>query len=167
MNKEYETSFINALSRYQHKLLRVCSVYSKSDEDQKDLFQEVLIRIWQAMPSFQAKSSLETWMFRITINTCLRFRADLNRKQEKLVYMEHFGFEIVFTGDDDAEQNIRLAQLRQCIKQLNEADKAVTTLYLEELPYREISNITGLSENTIAVKMKRIKKKLLNCLNTY
>jgi RNA polymerase sigma-70 factor (ECF subfamily) len=55
-------------------------------------------------------------------------------------------------------------QLRECIKRLNEADKAVITLYLEELPYKEISNITGLNENTIAAKVKRIKYKLLNCL---
>tara|TARA_R110002049_G_scaffold70563_2_gene182282 strand:- start:727 stop:975 length:249 start_codon:yes stop_codon:yes gene_type:complete len=63
------------------------------------------------------------------------------------------------------EQNEQLVQLRNCIKALNEADKAVITLYLEELPYKEISNILGLTENTVAVKVKRIKKKLLNCIN--
>lgn len=63
------------------------------------------------------------------------------------------------------EQNEQLVQLRNCIKELNEADKAIITLYLEELPYKEISNILGLTENTVAVKVKRIKKKLLNCIN--
>ncbi len=62
-------------------------------------------------------------------------------------------------------QNDRLIALRNCIKKLNEADKAVITLYLEELPYREISNILGLNENTVAVKIKRIKTNLSNCLN--
>lgn len=62
------------------------------------------------------------------------------------------------------EQREQLMQLRKCIKQLNEADKAIITLYLEELPYKEISEVTGLTENNIAVKIKRIKTKLLNCL---
>ncbi len=62
-------------------------------------------------------------------------------------------------------QHEQLVQLRNCIKELNEADKAVITLYLEELPYKEISGILGLTENTVAVKVKRIKKKLLNCIN--
>lgn len=63
------------------------------------------------------------------------------------------------------EQPTQLVQLRNCIKVLNEADKAVITLYLEELPYKEISGILGLTENSVAVKVKRIKKKLLNCIN--
>ena len=66
--------------------------------------------------------------------------------------------------DGQSKQREKLMQLRECIKQLNEADKAVITLYLEELPYKEISSVTGLTENNIAVKIKRIKKKLLNCL---
>lgn len=66
--------------------------------------------------------------------------------------------------EDDQERHGQLLQLRKCIKQLNEADKAVITLYLEQLPYKEISKVTGLTENNIAVKIKRIKKKLLNCL---
>jgi RNA polymerase sigma factor (sigma-70 family) len=58
----------------------------------------------------------------------------------------------------------RLIKLRNCIKKLNDADKAVITLYLEELPYNEIAGITGLTENHVAVKLKRIKSKLLNCI---
>jgi RNA polymerase sigma-70 factor (ECF subfamily) len=65
------------------------------------------------------------------------------------------------TNDEEQE---RLLKLRSCIRNLNDADKAVITLYLEELPYSEISNITGLTENNIAVKIKRIKSKLLNCI---
>ena len=66
---------------------------------------------------------------------------------------------------EDGKEESELIVLRNCIKKLNEADKAVITLYLEELSYKEISSITGLIENTIAVKIKRIKRKLLNCIN--
>ncbi|MEM1257275.1 MAG: RNA polymerase sigma factor [Bacteroidota bacterium] len=165
MTKELETSFLSALNQYQHKLLRICSIYSINEEDRKDLFQEVMMRIWQAMPSFKAKSSLETWMFRIAINTCLRFRSDVNKKQEKIVRMNSFDIEILGVQEDNTDHGKLLLKLRHCIKELNESNKAITALYLEGLPYKEISAITGISENTIAVKMKRIKKKLLNCLN--
>ena len=168
MAKDLENTFLNAVEEHRHKLLRICSVYAKDEDDTKDLFQEVLINIWKAMPSFKGNSNIGTWMYRITLNVCLRLKTKESRKQKKLLRMDRRAINIYkteSTDDDQNQQGEKLAQLRNCIKQLNEADKAVITLYLEELPYKEISNITGLTENNIAVKIKRIKTKLLNCLN--
>lgn len=67
--------------------------------------------------------------------------------------------------EEDNDQNLKLTQLRDCSKKLNEIDRGIITLYLEDLPYKEISEILGLSENHIAVKVKRIKSNLLNCIN--
>ncbi|MFH6603248.1 RNA polymerase sigma factor [Maribacter algicola] len=168
MGKDLENIFLNALDEHQHMLLRICSVYAKDEDDTKDLFQEVLINIWKAMPSFKENSNIGTWMYRITLNVCLRLKTKEIRKQRKVLRIDGHTINI-YKGDVGEEgQNVKkekLVQLRKCIKQLNEADKAVITLYLEELPYKEISNITGLTENNIAVKVKRIKTKLLNCLN--
>ena len=72
MDQELENTFLRALEQNQQKLLRVCSVYAENADDKKDLFQEAVINIWQAMPSFENKSSLSTWMFRITLNVCMR-----------------------------------------------------------------------------------------------
>lgn len=168
MTKELENTFLNALEEHQHKLLRICSVYAKDEDDTKDLFQEVLVNIWKSMPSFKGNSTIGTWMYRITLNVCLRLKTKEIRKQKKLLRMDSRAINIYktdITKDGENEQIEQLAQLRNCIKKLNEADKAVITLYLEELPYKEISNIMGLTENNIAVKIKRIKKKLLNCIN--
>ncbi len=168
MAKHLENIFLNALEEHQHKLLRICSVYAKDEDDTKDLFQEVLVNIWKSMPSFKENSAIGTWMYRITLNVCLRLKTKEIRKQKKLLRLDSRAINIYKTDTSDDGQNIQheqLVQLRNCIKKLNEADKAVITLYLEELPYKEISSITGLTENNIAVKIKRIKKKLLNCLN--
>ena len=168
MAKDLENTFLNALEEHQHKLLRICSVYAKDEDDTKDLFQEVLVNIWKSMPSFKGNSNIGTWMYRITLNVCLRLKTKEIRKQKELLRMDSRAINIHKTNastDEQKEQQKQLVQLRNCIKQLNEADKAVITLYLEELPYKEISNITGLTDNNIAVKIKRIKKKLLNCLN--
>ena len=165
MTKDLENTFLNALEAHQHKLLRICSVYAKDDEDTKDLFQEVLVNIWKAMPSFKGDSNIGTWMYRITLNVCLRLKTKEIKKQKKLLRLDSRAINIYKADVSEDSQREQLLQLRNCIKKLNEADKAVITLYLEELPYKEISQVTGLTENNIAVKIKRIKKKLLNCLN--
>ncbi len=164
MSKELENRFLTAVENNQHKLLRICSVYAKDTEESKDLFQEVLIQIWKSMPSFKAKSTLETWMFRIALNVCLRFRSNHIKKKNQFISIDHqFMADIEHEPAVD-ERREQLRMLKNCIKKLNDADKAVITLYLEELSYKEISNVTGLVENTVAVKIKRIKKKLLNCI---
>ncbi|MRI01364.1 sigma-70 family RNA polymerase sigma factor [Kriegella sp. EG-1] len=164
MNKDLENTFLNALDEHQHKLLRICSVYSKDDDDAKDLFQEVLVNIWKSMPTFQGSSNIGTWMYRITLNVCLRLKTKERGRQKKTLRLDSHAINIYKTETLENGQQEQLVQLRKCIKQLNEADKAVITLYLEELPYKEIAEVTGLTENTIAVKIKRIKNKLLNCL---
>ena len=165
MDKKLENTFLTALEQNQQKLLRICSVYAKDPEDTKDLFQEVLIHLWQSMASFEAKSSIGTWMFRITLNVCLRFRSNHIKQQERFITMDDTFMANVRAQAESNEQNELLEKLRNCIKQLNEAHKAIMSLYLEEIPYKEISAITSLTENNIAVKVKRIKRKLLNCIN--
>ncbi len=165
MNKELENLFLKVLDQNQQKLFRICSVYSKNSEDTKDLLQEVLINIWKSLPSFEAKSTIETWVYRITLNTCLRFCSKHIKKQERFVSIDNISNTSVKTEAENEEQKEKLIQLRNCINILNKGDKAIISLYLEKLPYKEISNITGLTENNVAVKIKRIKKKLLNCIN--
>jgi RNA polymerase sigma-70 factor (ECF subfamily) len=164
MNSQLESTFLAAVEQNQHKLLRVCSVYSEDDDDKKDLFQESLIQIWQAMPSFESNSSISTWMFRITLNVCLRLQSKELKKKAQFRKMDSIIIDHIPDEEINHVEQERLIQLRNCIKKLNDADKAVITLYLEELPYVEISSITGLSENNVAVKIRRIKSKLLNCI---
>lgn len=164
MNRQLESTFLAAIEQNQQKLLRVCSVYAEDEHDKKDLFQESLIHIWQAMPSFEAKSSISTWMFRITLNVCLRLQSQEKKKRSRVLKMDSINFAGIAHEDTHPEEQERLIKLRSCIKKLNDADKAIITLYLEELSYRDISGITGLTENTIAVRIKRIKEKLLNCI---
>jgi RNA polymerase sigma factor (sigma-70 family) len=165
MSQEIKSTFLNALEETQHKLLRLCSVYAEDADDKKDLFQESLINIWQSMPSFSGNSSLSTWMFRITLNVCLRLQTQQLKKRDRYRKLDSIAFEMVSDDDNHTEEKEQLVKLRNCIKKLNEADRAVTTLYLEELSYKEISEITGLTENHVAVKIKRIKMKLLTCIN--
>ncbi|WP_298472909.1 RNA polymerase sigma factor [uncultured Maribacter sp.] len=163
--EKQKSLFLSKLEENQDKLYRLCSIYSDNDEDSKDLFQEVLVQIWKSMSSFKGNSSIGTWMFRIALNVCLRFKSKYTKNQNRFIRLDsmtifNIGSKIVNESNDE-----KLIALRKCIKKLNDGDKAIVALYLEELTYREISDILGLSENHIAVKIKRIKSKLFNCIN--
>ena len=165
MDQKLESAFLTALEQNQQRLLRVCSIYAGDADDKKDLFQESLINIWQSMPSFEEKSSLSTWMFRITLNVCLRLQTKQGKKRDLFRKLDSLTIEPVHDEETSQDEQDRLIKLRSCIKKLNDADKAVIALFLEELSYKEIADITGLTENNVAVKIKRIKMKLLNCIN--
>lgn len=165
MTKELEKIFLEGLEQNKEKLFRICSIYSTDSENANDLFQDVLINIWQSIPSFKFKSSISTWMFRITLNVCLRLQSSQKKKHLLFKSIGREKLENISIAEENEEKDRRLIYLRNCIKHLNEADKSIITLYLEELSYREISEITGLTENNIAVKVKRIRNKLLNCIS--
>jgi RNA polymerase sigma factor (sigma-70 family) len=165
MKKEWETIFLTALEQNQEKLFRICSIYSKNEEDAKDLFQEVLVHTWRSMGTFKGDSSLGTWMYRIATNVCLRFKSKYTKNQNRFIRLDSITIANFSSGENAEEKNEKLYLLRKCVKKLNESDKAIIVLYLEGLAYKEISGILGLSENHIAVKVKRIKSKLLNCIN--
>ncbi len=165
MKKELETIFLKALEQNQEKLFRICSIYSKDDEDAKDLFQEVLVHIWRSMSTFKANSNIGTWMFRIALNVCLRFKSKHTKNQNRFIRLDSVTLTNIGSVENSEVENEKLNSLRKCLKELNEADKAIVALYLEGIAYKEISIILGLSENHVAVKIKRIKSKLLNCVN--
>jgi RNA polymerase sigma-70 factor (ECF subfamily) len=163
--EKQKTIFLLALKENQDKLYRICSIYSDGNEDFKDLFQEVLVNIWKSMSSFKGNSSIGTWMFRIALNVCLRFKSRYTKNQNRFIRLDSMTIANLGSEVDTGMDNEKLLALRKCVKKLNEGDKAIVALYLEGLAYREISDILGLSENHVAVKIKRIKSKLFNCIN--
>lgn len=165
MKNEQETIFLAALRQNQEKLFRVCLIYSKDEEDAKDLFQEVLVHVWRSMSTFKGNSAIGTWMFRIALNVCLRFKSKYTARQNRFIRLDSITVASFSSGENREEENEKLKRLRKCVKKLNEGDKAIVALYLEGLAYKEISSILGLTQNHVAVKVKRIKSKLLNCIN--
>lgn len=164
MERKLEKSFLEGLEQNKDKLFRICCNYATNPDDSKDLFQEVLINIWQSIPSFKSNSAIGTWMFRITLNVCLRLQSTKKKQKALFRNMDSVTLENLSIAPQNEEQTVQLQQLRNCIKNLEEADKSIVSLYLEELSYKEISEITGLTENHIAVKIKRIKSKLYKCM---
>ncbi len=140
----------------------MCRIYAVPPLGPQDLFQEVVFQLWKSFSSFQAKSHINTWVYRVGLNVCLDAKIKGDRRRNKMVRLE--SVEFFSSPEVDKSEAERFQALHACIATLKESDKSLVILYLEALPYKEIAMITGLTENHVAVKMKRIREKLFACL---
>ncbi len=138
-------------------------MYAISPIEPQDLFQEVAYQIWKSFSNFKGQSSINTWIYKIALNVCLRSKLKFEKERLKTIAYDAIQF-MISEVSSDQQNDERYIFLKNCIATLNDADTSIVILYLDEVPYKEIALITGLSENHIAVKMKRIRKKLLDCI---
>lgn len=163
MQKDLERVFIETLDRNKDRLYRICKSYSTSLEEGKDLYQEVLLNTWKSLKSFKGEASIDTWIFRIALNVCLRAREFSAKRQKSFIRIDSIKYENIPEIKSETNES-EIKKLYACIRKLEGVDKSIILLYLEDQPYKEIAAILGLSENHIAVKVKRIKNKLFTCL---
>jgi len=163
MPHKLKLNFEQILEKNKNKIFRICRIYAALPIEPQDLFQEVIFQIWKSLDSFKGQSSVDTWVYKITINVCLRSKMKLEKSNNKTVRFESIHFTAAEKEIDAFEQE-KFNFLKECIAALNESDTSIIVLYLDDLSYKEIAEITGLSENHVAVKMKRIRKKLFECI---
>ena len=163
MQNQTEQTFELVLEDNKDKIYRICKIYSVPPLEPQDLFQEVAYEIWKSFSTFKGKSSIATWIYRITLNVCLRLKEKSEKNNKGIVRLESKQFVPAEITPDKSQQE-KYKALNSCISSLSESNKSIIILYLEELAYKDIAVITGLTENHIAVKMKRIKKTLMDCI---
>ncbi|WP_074407706.1 RNA polymerase sigma factor [Aquimarina megaterium] len=163
MQNQDQLIFNQILEDNKDTIYRICRIYAVSPIEPQDLFQEVIIHIWKSYSTFKGKSNISTWIYKISLNVCSRSKMKFDRSNDKLVQFKSIQFLLTENIPENNNQE-KYRALHDCISILNESDKAIIILYLDELPYKEIATITGLTENHIAVKMKRIRKLLFNCI---
>ena len=157
--------FEQVLEDNKARIYRICRIYAVSPIEPEDLFQEVTFHIWQAFSTFAGRSSISTWIYRIALNVCINSKNKLENINKKMMRLEAIRFEPVASLPDLAKQE-KYKALHDCTHALNKVDQSIVILSLDELTYKEIAKITGLTENHIAVKMKRIRKTLLSCITS-
>jgi RNA polymerase sigma factor (sigma-70 family) len=165
VKNKLEPFFEEILEKNKQKIYRICRIYAVSPIEPQDLFQEVIIQIWKSLESFKNQSAIDTWVYKITINVCLRSKLKLDKNNNKTERLDSIKIAPVEQEVDDSDQE-KFKFLKKCITTLNETETSLIILYLDDLPYKEIALITGLSENYIAVKMKRIRIKLFECIKS-
>ena len=158
-------TFEQLLEDNKGSIFRICRIYSSSPIEPEDLFQEIVVQVWNAYSTFQGKSDINTWVYRIALNVCLRYKSRSERLDKKTLGLDAIQFELA-SLDQDHYQKAQFIALKGCINQFDELNQSIVILSLDELSYKEISEITGLAENTVAVRMKRIREKLLNCITS-
>ncbi len=153
-----DLEFIELVNRHQGIIHRICKIYGTTNEDRQDLFQEILYHLWKSYPTFKRESAFSTWMYRIALNTAITGLRKLKRRPELIEIDEKVNNAILASEESEGADNLEL--LYGAIRKLNQVERALVMLYLDDLSYKDMSEVLGLSENNVGVKLNRIKAKL-------
>ncbi|WP_430897008.1 MULTISPECIES: RNA polymerase sigma factor [unclassified Paraflavitalea] len=156
---EQHSIFIELIENHKGILYKIANSYCKEAEDRSDLYQEMVLRLWQGFPTYNPEFKLSTWIYRISLNTAItHYRKDKVRNKH-ISTIDPILVEPPITAPN-FEQSQQYQLLQQFIYELRELDKALLLLYLEDKPYREIADILGISETNVGTKLGRLKNHL-------
>ncbi|MFL0351983.1 RNA polymerase sigma factor [Xanthomarina sp. GH4-25] len=162
MTANKKEQFIKTIEDQKKIIYKIVNSYCQNKEDRKDLEQEIIIQLWNSFDKYNSDYKYSTWMYRIALNVAISFY----RKEKKWsIKNDFYNEESIFKIEDDTneeqtELNYHLKLLQEFIHNLNELNKALMLLYLEEKSYEEISEILGITKTNVATKISRIKLKL-------
>ena len=160
--KNKEEFFEQIYLKLKDKIYRLCLGFMGNKNDADDLYQEVLIKIWNALDNFRQESSVNTWVYRITTNTALQ---SINKSKATKSNLLPDNLKTEIDTIDESEKQIQMQKLQKAISTLKEIDRIIISLLLEGNSYKEIAEITGINISNVGVRINRIKKKLITKLN--
>lgn len=153
MDSNIKSDFGRLVAEQKSTIYSVCYMFADTRTDADDLFQEVLINLWNGFGNFRGESAVRTWVYRVSMNTCISY------KRKKHVDTVPLDITIDFAGDDSVESR-QAVLLHERISRLEPVDRAIVLLWLENLPYDEIASIIGMTTRALSVRLVRIKEKL-------
>jgi RNA polymerase sigma-70 factor (ECF subfamily) len=163
-----EEKFRKVIDENDNRIKSVCRYYSKNQEKQKDIYQEILVNIWKGLDSFRGDAQPGTWIYKIATNTAIGFVMKEQKRINLEVVLEDKNLKY-FSEDPEVQglpkKEILLNELENQINQLSVIDKILISLLLEDLSYREIADIVGITEPNVRVKIHRIKAALREKIN--
>ncbi len=142
-------------------LVKVARAFAREHEDQCDLRQQMQVQIWRSLPKFSSQAKVSTWIYRICLNTALSWQRSEKRRR---LFFDRVTEADLFPNEHETAEDLRLAALYAAIVRLAPIDRALVLLQLEERSYREIGEITGLTESNVGVRLQRSRKKLAQYL---
>ena len=154
--KQKEKDFAQMVKGNKNTIYTVCYMFSKDQDEVGDLFQETLINLWNGFDSFRGECDVRSWVWRVTLNTCI----STERKKKKSETIP-LSMEINLFTDTDSDTK-QIQQLYSRINRLGMVDRAIVLLWLENMSYEEIGQIIGISTKNVSVKLVRIKEQLRN-----
>jgi RNA polymerase sigma factor (sigma-70 family) len=157
-DKELSQKFHQIIEQHKGILVKVAKTYCRNDDDRQDLLQEMMIQVWKSLPKYNDTFAITTWLYRIYLNVAISFyRKSATRKNFNVPLVE----ELTSIREEESNQKQeQLSLLEKFISELDDLDKALMLLYLEDKSYAEMSEIMGLSVSNVGTKLGRIKEKL-------
>lgn len=152
-----QEEFLKQINENRGIIHKVTKMYMDNALDQEDLFQEIVMQLWKAYPSFKGTSKFSTWMYKVALNTAIVFFKKDNRKVDKASLNEQID---IVDNDESADKEEKLAYLYKAVQELNQIEKALIFLFLENQSHREIAQNLGITEVNARVKLNRTKEKL-------
>ncbi len=162
MKSPDENQFLELIAENRARILKVCRVYAWNAADRDDLYQEIVFQIWRGLPGLKTSAHSGTWLYRVAINTSISFVRKRTARGGQSVALDHEQLaEHIASGQtQDNGEDEQLARLYEAIARLNEIEKALITLFLEDFSYQEMAEALGLSASNVGVMLHRAKKKL-------
>ena len=149
-----ESEFSQLVREQKSTIYTVCYMFSKDQDEVNDLFQEILVNLWKGYDGFEGRSDVRTWVYRVSLNTCIS--QDRKKKRQKTVPLT-MNINLFSDQDEDTKQ---VAMLRRRISKLGPFDRAIILLWLENMSYEEIGQVVGISTKNVSVRLFRIKEQL-------
>ena len=156
MKNVKEKQFEELVKQYKRTIYSVCYMFSRDNEEINDLFQEILVRLWLGFDQFEQRSSVNTWVYRIALNTAIN--SDKRAKRRPQTVPLSTDIDPYDPQDSSLEQ---VQQLYALINQLDVMDRGLVLLWLEGIGYDEIAAIMGITVANVGIKLHRIKEKLV------
>lgn len=153
-----EARFECLLNTYAPALRRLCSAHRRDGRDQQDLFQEIAVALWTALPRFRGDSSERTWLYRIAHNVSLTDSSRQQRKRNREIPVDE-------VPSIPSSEDGRRGDLLDAVRRLDPLHRELALLYLEGLSTREIGEVLGITEGNAAVRLTRLRRRLTELLN--
>jgi len=150
---DLHAQFVALMAAYATPIRRLCGAYTASAQDRDDLFQEIFLAVWRALPGYRGEASTRTWLYRIAHNVALTGQTRARRRRSRETALSD-------ALEPSTHTDLRQLALKQAIARMNPVDRSVTVLWLEGLSAAEIEEVTGIKAGTVAVRLSRIRKQL-------
>ncbi|MBR7103122.1 MAG: sigma-70 family RNA polymerase sigma factor [Tidjanibacter sp.] len=158
--KEQEKLFTSMVEEQKQTIYMICYLFSKNPTEVEELYQDVLINLWKGFSAFEGRSSVRTWVWRVSLNTCITWQRKSRKKRLPL----ELSVDLYNDTDSDTRQ---IKMLHDRISQLGPFDRAIVLLWLENMTYEEIGEIVGISAKNVSVRLFRIKEQLRQMSNKH
>ena len=167
LEEDDKSLFIDWLEKHSASVIKVARAYTLDSNECQDLAQEILLQAWRSLPKFEGKSNPATWFYRVALNTAMNWH---RKEHSRRIYQKPMlDVQTVPASESDfteqAEQRETIERLYKAIHQLPQTDIALVLLYLDDMSYREMAGVLGISESNVGVKLNRVKKALTELMN--